>query len=132
MLAVRGQGDIIGERAALTTQVRSATVTALDEVSAMVVPAERFVEFLLGHPRAAEVLERQVVERREEDKARLFRGEPASVERRLAWLLSELAKRRGGYTQGPQGGPGCAVRHHAAGPQQLERAVGRVLSRGPW
>jgi CRP-like cAMP-binding protein len=101
ILAVRAQGDIIGERAALTTRVRSATVTALDEVSAVVVPAERFVEFLLGHPRAAEVLERQVVERREEDKARLFRGEPASAERRLAWLLSDLIKRRGGYQQGP-------------------------------
>lgn len=32
ILAVRGQGDVVGERAALTTQVRSATVTALDEV----------------------------------------------------------------------------------------------------
>ena len=64
ILAVRGQGDVVGERAALTTRVRSATVTALDEVSAMVVPAERFAEFLRGHPRAAEVLERQVTERR--------------------------------------------------------------------
>ena len=32
ILAVRGQGDVVGERAALTTRVRSATVTALDEV----------------------------------------------------------------------------------------------------
>ena len=97
ILAVRGQGDVVGERAALTTQVRSATVTALDEVSAMVVPAERFAEFLRGHPRAAEVLERQVTERREEDRARLFPGERAGAERRLAWLLFDLAQRRGGY-----------------------------------
>ena len=75
ILAVRGQGDVVGERAALTTSVRSATVTALDEVSAMVVPAERFAEFLRGHPRAAEVLERQVTERREEDRMRLFPGD---------------------------------------------------------
>ena len=61
IVAVRGQGDLIGERAALTMQVRSATVTALDEVSAMAVHAERFAEFLRGHHRAAEVLERQVV-----------------------------------------------------------------------
>ena len=101
ILAVRGQGDIIGERAAVTMQVRSATVAALDEVSAMVVPAERFVEFLRGHPRAAEVLRRQESERRGEDRARPFRGEPASAERRLAWLLSELAKRRGGYHHEP-------------------------------
>ena len=97
ILAVRGQGDVVGERAALTTQVRSATVTALDEVSAMVVPAERFAEFLRGHPRAAEVLERQVTERREEDRMRLFPGDRAGAERRLAWLLLDLAQRRGGY-----------------------------------
>jgi CRP-like cAMP-binding protein/tetratricopeptide (TPR) repeat protein len=97
ILAVRGQGDVVGERAALTTGVRSATVTALDEVSAMVVPAERFAEFLRGHPRAAEVLERQVTERREEDRARLFSAERAGAERRLAWLLLDLAQRRGGY-----------------------------------
>jgi CRP-like cAMP-binding protein/tetratricopeptide (TPR) repeat protein len=100
ILAVRGQGDIIGERAALTMQVRSATVTALDEVSAMVVPADRFVDFLRGHPHAATALQDQVSGRREEDPSRLFRGEPASAERRLAWLLSELARRRGGYQQG--------------------------------
>ena len=97
ILAVRGQGDVVGERAALTTSVRSATVTALDEVSAMVVPAERFTEFLRGHPRAAEVLERQVTERRDEDRMRLFPGERAGAERRLAWLLLDLAQRRGGY-----------------------------------
>jgi CRP-like cAMP-binding protein/tetratricopeptide (TPR) repeat protein len=97
ILAVRGQGDVVGERAALATGVRSATVTALDEVSAMVVPAERFAEFLRGHPRAAEVLERQVTERREEDRMRLFPGDRAGAERRLAWLLLDLARRRGGY-----------------------------------
>jgi CRP-like cAMP-binding protein len=97
ILAVRGQGDVVGERAALTTQVRSATVTALDEVSAMVVPADRFAEFLRGHPRAVEVLQRQVKERQEEDRARLFPGERAGAERRLAWLLFDLAQRRGGY-----------------------------------
>ncbi len=97
ILAVRGQGDVVGERAALTTEVRSATVTALDEVSAVVVPAERFAEFLRGHPRAAEVLERQVTERREEDRMRRFPGERAGAERRLAWLLLDLAQRRGGY-----------------------------------
>ncbi len=96
ILAVRGQGDVVGERAALTTRVRSATVTALDEASAMVVPAERFAEFLRGHPRAAVVLERQVAERRKEDRGRLFPAERAGAERRLAWLLFDLAQRRGG------------------------------------
>jgi CRP-like cAMP-binding protein len=97
ILAVRGQGDVVGERAALMTQVRSATVTALDEVSAMVLPAERFAEFLSSHPHAVEVLQGQIAERREEDRARRFPGEPAGTERRLAWLLFDLAQRRGGY-----------------------------------
>jgi CRP-like cAMP-binding protein/tetratricopeptide (TPR) repeat protein len=97
ILAVRGQGDVVGERAALLTQMRSATVTALDEVSAIVLPAERFAEFLSSHPHAVEVLHRQVAERRNEDRARLFPGEPAGAERRLAWLLFDLAQRRGGY-----------------------------------
>ena len=97
ILAVRGQGDVVGEWAALTTQVRSATVTALDEVSAMVLPAERFAEFLSSHPHAMEVLHRQVAERREEERTRLFPGEPAGAERRLALLLFDLAQRRGGY-----------------------------------
>jgi CRP-like cAMP-binding protein/tetratricopeptide (TPR) repeat protein len=101
ILAVRGQGDVVGERGALTTQVRSATVTALDEVSAMVMPAERFAEFLRGHPRAVDVLQRQVAERREEDRARLFPSERAGAERRLAWLLYDLAQRRGGFQHTP-------------------------------
>jgi CRP-like cAMP-binding protein/tetratricopeptide (TPR) repeat protein len=97
IIAMRGPGDVVGERAALLAGVRSASVTALDEVRAMVVPAERFAEFLLGHPRASDVLEHQVRERREEDgNARLLPGEAAGGERRLAWLLFELAQRRGG------------------------------------
>src|SRR5436305_12499571 len=91
ILAVRGQGDVVGERAALTTGVRSATVTALDEVSAMVVPAERFAEFLRGHPRAAEVLERQVTERRAEDRARLFHADRAGDARWAGWQRAALA-----------------------------------------
>ncbi len=97
ILAVRGQGDVVGERAALTTQVRSATMTALDEVSAMVVPAERFTEFLRGHPRAAEVLARQVAERGREGRMRFTPSERSNAEQRLAWLLLELARRRGGH-----------------------------------
>src|SRR5260370_23789215 len=98
IIAVRGPGDVVGERA-LMARVRSASVTALDEVRAMVVEPERFAEFLYGHPRAAEVLERQVRERREELRARHFPAELAGAERRLAWLLIELAQRRGGYQQ---------------------------------
>jgi CRP-like cAMP-binding protein len=100
IIAVRGQGDIIGEGAALTARARSATVTALDEVTAMVVVAQRFAEFLRDHPRAANVLERQVTERREEDRSRWPPGSPSGPDRRLASLLLDIARRRGGYPHG--------------------------------
>jgi CRP-like cAMP-binding protein len=98
IVAVRGAGDVVGERA-LLAEARTASVTALDQVRAMTVTAARFTEFLTGHPRAAEVLAQQVRERREEDRVRFFPGDPAAGERRLAWLLYELAQRRGGYQQ---------------------------------
>jgi CRP-like cAMP-binding protein/tetratricopeptide (TPR) repeat protein len=97
IIAVRGPGDIVGERAALTARARSATVTALGEVTAMVVPASRFAAFLTEHPRALETLERQLSERLADDRARLATAEPDGAERRLAWLLVELALHRGGH-----------------------------------
>jgi CRP-like cAMP-binding protein/tetratricopeptide (TPR) repeat protein len=100
IIAVRGPGDVVGERAALLARVRSASVTALDEVRAMVVPAERFTEFLVSNPRAAEVLDRQIRERGQEDRARDLAGEPGGAQRRLAWLLFDLARHRGGYRDG--------------------------------
>ena len=60
IVAIRGQGDLVGEYAALIPDAQSFTVTALDEMSAIVVPAERFAEFVRDHPRAAEGLRRYV------------------------------------------------------------------------
>ncbi len=95
LVAVRGPGDLIGERAALTTRLRSATVTALEDVQALLLTAERFIAFIEAHPRAREILQRQIHERLAEDHARLFSPEFATVERRLAFLLLALARRRG-------------------------------------
>jgi hypothetical protein len=71
---------VVGERGALDNQVRSATVTALDEVSA-IVPARRFAEFLYRHRHATNMLELQIREREEERKWLSF-GERPKAERR--------------------------------------------------
>src|SRR2546423_15614474 len=47
VLAFRGPGDIIGERASFDPVTRSATVAALDRVDALLVPADRFSAVLL-------------------------------------------------------------------------------------
>ncbi|MGK5554638.1 Crp/Fnr family transcriptional regulator [Actinomadura kijaniata] len=94
IVALRGPGDLVGERAALTLRSRSASVTALDEVRALALPASRFHELVTEHPRLVGILERQERERLAEDDE----GPSGDVEHRLAYLLGELALRRGEQT----------------------------------
>ena len=100
IVTVRGAGDVVGERAALTRRSRSATVTALGDVVGLVMPAGEFRDLLEEHPRIFEVLERQERERLTEDDEHLCRRDATAVEYRLAYLLRELAFRRGEQTLG--------------------------------
>lgn len=59
VLAVRGLGQLIGERAALDVSVRSATVIALKMVWALVVHTRDFAAFLSAHPRVRSIVESQ-------------------------------------------------------------------------
>lgn len=63
LLAERGPGELIGERAALEVSERSATVVALTTVQALVVATERFAEFVSSHPRVLGLVEGQVYAR---------------------------------------------------------------------
>ena len=63
VLAVRGLGQLVGERAVLQASVRSATVTALDVVWALVVQSEDFAAFLNDHPRVLTILYDQFYDR---------------------------------------------------------------------
>jgi len=61
VLAVRGLGQLVGERGALQMSVRSATVVALEMVWALVVETKDFAAFITAHPRVlAVVLERDI------------------------------------------------------------------------
>ncbi|WP_433332101.1 cyclic nucleotide-binding domain-containing protein [Spirillospora sp. CA-294931] len=63
ILATRGPGDLIGERAALLLRLRSATIVALDDLRLMRMTTGRFAAFLSDHPRVLAVLERQMYDR---------------------------------------------------------------------
>ena len=70
IIARRGPGELIGERAALQVSVRSATVVALDTVRALVMQTEDFAAFLSAHPKVLGIVENQVYERLTEEPPR--------------------------------------------------------------
>ena len=72
IVAFRGPGDLVGERAALATQARSASVAAFNDVTALAMPAERFRGYLLDHQRVGDLLQFQEDERTFEDSPRVL------------------------------------------------------------
>jgi CRP/FNR family cyclic AMP-dependent transcriptional regulator len=96
VLAVRGPGDIVGEMVSISGGGRrSATVTAIGDVTTLAISAERFTNFLDRSPHVSTILRRVLVDRlREGDRYRFAAG-TMSVERRLAVLLLEFARRYG-------------------------------------
>ncbi|RFU42745.1 hypothetical protein DZF91_04845 [Actinomadura logoneensis] len=63
IVAVRGPGDLIGERAALLVRTRSATVVALDRLTVLRMPIGEFAAFLAAFPRVLAVLDQQMYAR---------------------------------------------------------------------
>jgi CRP-like cAMP-binding protein len=66
VLAVRGPGDLVGERAALRVSVRSATVVALEMVWALVIQTGDFAAFISAYPRALDIVQNIIRERHTE------------------------------------------------------------------
>jgi CRP-like cAMP-binding protein len=60
ILAERGPGQLVGERAALQISVRSANVVALDTVQALVVRTGDFAAFISAHPAVLGIVESQL------------------------------------------------------------------------
>jgi CRP-like cAMP-binding protein len=80
VIATRGPGDIVGERAALHAGIRSATVVAVNAVRALVIQTEDFVEFADDHPRVIKVMEDQIYGRLAESQPnQLAVGEAAGL-----------------------------------------------------
>jgi CRP/FNR family transcriptional regulator, cyclic AMP receptor protein len=95
ILAFPGPGELLGELSAVDGHPRSATVRAVDEVEALVIPGSAFRAYLERRPRIALVLLRGVSERlRAADRQRVDYA-VNDVVVRVAGRLVELCDRFG-------------------------------------
>ncbi|WP_308287052.1 Crp/Fnr family transcriptional regulator [Actinomadura parmotrematis] len=92
VLAVRGPGELICESAALGSRQRSATISALSPLRALVVPAARFTAFLDAHPEAWRMVSTTFVQRLDEGGRRAQAHVSVKGAQRLALLLITLAE----------------------------------------
>jgi CRP-like cAMP-binding protein len=98
--ALRGQGDIVGEVAGLTTGRRNATIRAIDRVRALIVRYERFSAFLDSHPAAAHAHQQVVAQRWSDAETMLRRHAETTGGQRLAIVVLDLAARHGTAADG--------------------------------
>lgn len=95
VLAVEGPGAILGELGALDGGSRSATVTALEDVEAVVVAAHVYRELVAADPALAFRLLRLVIERLRAADEMLVEHGSFGASDRVAVRLLELAERFG-------------------------------------
>jgi len=95
VLAVRGPGALVGDMAAIDPRPRSATISALEPLEALVIPPEEFRSFLQSNGRVAFLLLRMLTRRlRDADRKRIEFG-TYDTTGRVAQRLVELAARFG-------------------------------------
>ncbi len=89
VIAERGPGQLIGERAALEVNVRSATVVALQTVVALVMRTADFAAFISTYPAVLKIVEEQIYLRLREGSgsARYRHDEPDDA----SWAARNLA-----------------------------------------
>lgn len=63
LIAERGPGDVVGERAAFRARPRSATIIAVEPVQALIVSTRDFTSFVTEHPAVLELVEQQIYDR---------------------------------------------------------------------
>jgi CRP/FNR family cyclic AMP-dependent transcriptional regulator len=103
VLAVRGPGALVGELSAVSREPRSATVQALEPVTAHIMPLPDFEVYLKEHGRVAYLLMRLIAERlRDADRKRIEFGAQDTTGRVAARLI-ELADRFGAPIPGEPG-----------------------------
>ncbi len=98
VLAVRGPGALLGELSAIDREPRSATLTALEPITALVLPVTDFEAYLQAHGRVAFLLMRMLSGKlRDADRKRIEFGAHDTTGR-VAARLVELAQRFGEAT----------------------------------
>ena len=95
IVAVRGPGDLLGELAALVEAPRSATVTTIEAVDALIVAGSAFASFLERNARVALVILRLVAERLLYADLQQAQFATHDVVGRVAHRLVELTERFG-------------------------------------
>ncbi len=101
LLAIRGRGELLGELAFIDGQPRLATVTALEDAEAVLLPGSEFRGYLEANPRVAVALLESVALRLRESTVRRLQFAASDTLGRLAARLGELADRYG--EPGPDG-----------------------------
>jgi CRP/FNR family transcriptional regulator, cyclic AMP receptor protein len=95
VLALRGNGDVVGELAGEVTGYRTATIYAIDRVESVTVPHDRFYAFLDEHLSAGRAY-RHMITQRWSDTAESLRAQATCTgAQRLARLLLVLARQHG-------------------------------------
>jgi CRP-like cAMP-binding protein len=95
VLALRGDGDVVGELAGETSGYRTATIQTMGSVRSLIVGQDPFNAFLEAHPGADRAYRRAVTLRWNEAATTLLNRSITSGAQRLAALLLELAARHG-------------------------------------
>jgi CRP-like cAMP-binding protein len=89
VVAIRGPGQLVGERAALQISVRSASVVAVDTVHALAARTRDFAAFINDHPRVLDIIERQAHDRYGANALGRGTSGPITTERLAQpWLLA--------------------------------------------
>lgn len=100
VLAIRGEGDLVGETAGETAGHRNATLQTIGPVRALIVGYDRFHAFLDTHPGASRAY-RQMMAQRWIDADMMLRERAITTgAQRLAGLLLSLAGRHGSQGDG--------------------------------
>jgi CRP/FNR family transcriptional regulator, cyclic AMP receptor protein len=95
ILAIRGPGDLLGEQSAIDGRPRSATATALDPVTAMVLSTPDFVRLLESEPRVALVVLKMLSHRLREADMQRMELSLQDTTARVATRILELSERFG-------------------------------------
>lgn len=111
IIAFRGPGDIVGERAALLLRRRSATIVAMETVHGLRMTTQQFVTYLSDHPRVVAIMEREVYDRLTEQT-----GVPPQTP--VSYAHTAHHEPQSPYLTGTQPGYAIAADHpYAIGPQ---------------
>lgn len=100
VIALRGDGDIVGDVAGETTGRRNATIQAIDAVRTLIVGHDKFSSFLDANPGADRAFRRIVTQKWNDADSMLRSRSVTTGAQRLAGLLLDLAERHGEEVDG--------------------------------